>query len=369
MIPVSKPFINSETIKKVNKALKDGWISSRGEFVNKFEKELKKYFNAKYCTTCSNGTAALILALKALNIGKNDEVIVPDLSYAATINSVINVDAKPVICEVDKDSWCIDSKKIEEKISKKTKAIIAVHLYGQACDLKNILRICKKYKLFLIEDTAEAFGTKLDGKNLGTFGDVGCFSFFGNKTISTGEGGCCVVKKKKVYENILLYKNHGMKDKKKYFHYVSGYNFRMTNIQAAIGLSQLNKINFFKIKRNLIEQFYTKKFESYNQFIPQKNTNNCKKINWIFTSLFINTNIKKITNQLKLNGIETRRSFYPFHSMKLYKKYIPKNFNGENSNYIFKNALSLPTFVEIKMEELVKISKLITKFLNMRYEK
>ena len=180
MIPVSKPHINSEIIKKVNNALKDGWISSRGKFVKEFENKLKKYLRVKFCASCSKGTAALILALKALNVGPNDEVIVPDLSYAATINSVINVGTKPILCEVDRESWCIDPDKIKEKISKKTKAIIAVHIYGQSCDIQKISKICKNNKIFLIEDTAEAFGTKFKGKYLGTFGDIGCFSFFGN---------------------------------------------------------------------------------------------------------------------------------------------------------------------------------------------
>ena len=363
MIPVSKPFVNAEAIKKVNTALKEGWISSRGKFVAQFENQLKKYLNVKFCASCSNGTAALILALKALNIKKNDEVIVPDISYAATINSVINVGAKPVICEVTKEDWCIDPKKIVEKISKKTKAVIAVHLYGQACDLKKISKICKENKLFLIEDAAEAFGTRLEDKYVGTIGDIGCFSFFGNKTITTGEGGCCVTNKEQYFKKISLYKNHGMKDKKKYFHYVAGYNFRLTNIQSAIGITQLKNINFFKKKRKLIENFYCKEFKRSSLFVNQKNPNKCEKVNWIFTALFKIKNLNKLINYLNINGIETRRSFYPFHSLKLYKKYIPKKFDKTNSIYIFKYALSLPTYVDIKIKNLKKVSKIINKFI------
>jgi perosamine synthetase len=363
VIPVSKPLINSDAISKVNVALKDGWISSRGKFVNQFEKKLKKYFGAKYVTTCSNGTAALMLALKSLDINNNDEVIVPDLSYAASINSIINVGAKPVICEIEKDSWCIDPIKIKEKITKKTKAVMIVHLYGQACDMKKISKICKENKLYLIEDAAEAFGSKLDGKFLGTFGDVGCFSFFGNKTISTGEGGCCVVKRKKIYDKILLYKNHGMNDKRKYFHYVPGYNFRITNLQSAIGISQLNNIKLFIKKRKYIEDFYTKEFSKSELFIKQKNKNKCQKVNWIFTALFKSDNFKKILKKLKKNKVEIRRCFYPFHLLDIYKKYVPKKFEKKNSMHVFNYAISLPTYVSIKKNELKSVSKIIKDFI------
>ena len=363
MIPVSKPLINSDAIRKVNIALKDGWVSSRGKFVNQFEKKLKNYFSAKYVSTCSNGTAALMLALKALDIKGNDEVIVPDLSYAASINSIINVGAKPVICEIDKDTWCIDPNKIREKITKRTKAVMVVHLYGQACDMKNISKICRKNNLYIIEDAAEAFGSKLNGKFLGTFGDVGCFSFFGNKTISTGEGGCCVVQRKKIYDKILLYKNHGMSDKKKYFHYVPGYNFRITNLQSAIGITQLNNIKSFIKKRKYIEDYYTKEFDKSELFIKQKNKNNCQKVNWIFTALFKSKNFKKILKELKKNKIETRRSFYPFHLLKIYKKYVPKKFDNKSSIHVFNYSISLPTFVGIKKIELKKVSKVIKKFI------
>lgn len=358
MIPVSKPVINKDLKKNVNLAINEGWISSRGRFIELFEKKLKFFLKINYCVTCSNGTAALILALKALGIKEGDEVIVPDISYAATINSVINVGATPILCEIRKDTWCIDEIKVQKRITKKTKAIIVVHLYGGSCDLKKIVEISKKNKIYLIEDAAEALGSKYNNKYLGTYGDVGCFSFFGNKTITTGEGGCCITSNKKLKDKLVLFKNHGMNDKKKYLHTLPGYNFRLTNIQAAIGVSQLKSLKIFIKKRKFIELFYLDKFKDLKFFLPQKNLNEVKKINWIFTALFVNKS-KKISDLLLNKNIEYRRVFIPFHKMKIYKKFMPKNFDGRNSLMIYKHGLSLPTFVDMTKKQLNKIASIV----------
>jgi len=182
VVPIARPFVGQLEKKFAKDAINSGWISSNGKYIEKFELEIKKTLKAKNCVVCSNGSVALFMALKALGIGNNDEVIVPDLSYSATINAVINVGAKPVLSEVDLNSWCIDPKKIIQNITKKTKAVICVHLYGNPCDMKEIMRIKKKYNLFVIEDAAESFGSKYNGKYTGTIGDIGCISFFGNKT-------------------------------------------------------------------------------------------------------------------------------------------------------------------------------------------
>jgi perosamine synthetase len=360
MIPISKPVINKDLKKNVNLALDEGWISSRGRFIGLFEKRLQNLFNIDYCVTCSNGTAALILALKALGVKEGDEVIVPDISYAATINSVINVGATPVICEIRQDTWCLDEIKVINRITKKTKAIIAVHLYGSSCDLKELNKISKKKKIFLIEDAAEALGSKYKNSYLGTYSDIGCFSFFGNKTITTGEGGCCITSNRKLRDKLILYKNHGMNDKKKYFHNLPGYNFRLTNIQAAIGLSQLKNLKIFIKKRKLIDKYYTKKFKKLSYFLPQANLNGSQKINWIYTALFKNKSLK-IAQLLLKYKIEFRRVFIPFHKMKIYKKYMPRDFDNSNSLTIYKHGLSLPTFVDITKEQLNKITSIIIK--------
>ncbi len=293
-------------------------------------------------------------------------MIVPDISFGATINSVINTGAIPVISEIDLDTWGLDVNKIENKINKKTKAIIAVHLYGQPCDMKRLLYIKKKYNLFLIEDTAESFGSTYNKKYTGTIGDVGCFSFFANKTISTGEGGCCVTNKKKIADKLRLFKNHGMTDKKRYYHYLVGYNFRMTNLQAAIGLQQLKNFKKFRKKRIFIENFYNKLFKNEKGFKKQTETKLTKRICWLYTALFLKTNLKKVRQFLAKYKIDSRRIFYPYHTMSIYKKYVPKDFNKKNSIKLFNHGLSLPTYYEIKTKELKTVSKRLKEYLRLK---
>ena len=364
MIPVAKPYIGKLDKKLLFNEVNNGWISSRGNKVNEFENKLSKFLKVKHSISCSNGSAALILALKALNIQKDDEVIVPDISFGATINSVINIGAIPVISEIDQDTWCLDVDKIEKKINKKTRAIIVVHIYGQPANLKKLLSLKKKYKLSIIEDAAESFGSTFNRKLTGTVGDIGCFSFFANKTISTGEGGCCVTNSKSLAKKIILLKNHGMDDKKRYYHNVVGYNFRMTNLQAALGVAQLANYKNFEKKRILIENFYNEHFKSLKGFVIQKESKFTKRVCWIYTAMFSQTNLKKVREFLAKNNIESRRVFYPYHTMKIYKKYVPKNFDKKNSLRLFNHGLSLPTFYEIKINELKTIILLVKKFVN-----
>jgi perosamine synthetase len=365
-IPIAKPSIKKIEKKYFLDCIKSEWISSRGKYIVKFEKYINKYLKSKYCVTCSNGTAALIIALKACGIKKNDEVIVPDISFASTINAVINIGAKPVICEVDKETWCLDVKKIENRISKKTKAIIPVHIYGNACNMRDIIRIKKKYKLFIIEDAAEAIGTTYDDKYVGTFGDVGCFSFFANKVITTGEGGCCITSNKKIYENLKKWKNNGLSDKKKYYPILPGYNFKITNIQSALGLAQLINIKKFIRKRNEIRKLYEEGFVNNEFFKNQYISKNIKKSEWLYTVLVQKTNIDKLSKFMQKEGIETRRIFYPYHQIKIYKKYLPKNFDKKNSSFIHKYGLSLPTYNDLKNNEINKIILTIKKFLKIK---
>ena len=189
--PVAIPNLGGNEFKYLADAFLSTWISSTGSYINKFENEFSQYSDCSYGSAVSNGTVALHLALVALDIGVGDEVIVPDLTFAATINAVLHANATPVIVDVEENSWCIDPKEIEKSITPRTKAIIPVHLYGQPCDMGAIMKIAKKYELKIIEDCAQAHGAMFNNQKVGSFGDVGCFSFFGNKVITTGEGGMC----------------------------------------------------------------------------------------------------------------------------------------------------------------------------------
>jgi len=242
-IPIAQPSLNGNELKYVTDALLSTWISSTGKYIDQFENDFSKYIDMRYGVSTSNGTTALHLALMALDIGEGDEVIIPDLTFAATINAVLHANATPVVVDVSEESWCIDPIEIQKAITPKTKAIIPVHLYGQPCEMDAIMSIAKKYNLKVVEDCAEAHGATYRDKKVGSFGDISCFSFFANKIITTGEGGMCLTNSKEIDVKLRQLRDHGMSKEKKYWHDMVGYNYRMTNIQAAIGCAQLERID------------------------------------------------------------------------------------------------------------------------------
>lgn len=253
-IPLYKPFLSNSEKKYVNKCLNDNWISSSGEFLTKFENSFSNYTKIKFCTATTNGTVALHLALKILNIGKGDEVIVPSFTYIASVNCINYVKAKIIFCDSNIETGQIDTFSIEKKINKKTRAIIVPHLYGNVTDMKRIIYLKKKYKLFVIEDCAEAIGSFYKKKHVGNFGDVATFSFFGSKTITTGEGGMICSNNKELIKKAIKLKGQGlskMSNKLYYWHDEVGYNYRMTNICAAIGYAQIKKIREILKKKKM----------------------------------------------------------------------------------------------------------------------
>ena len=255
-IPLYEPSLSNEENKNVLRCLNKNWISSKGEFIKKFEDSFKKKFNYKFATVTTNGTTALHLSLLALDIKNKDEVIVPNLTYIAPVNAIKYVGAKPILTDVNNKTWLMDIQEIVKKVTKRTKAIILVHLYGSCYDLNEIKKIKQKYKIKIIEDCAEAIGTKFNNSYVGSIGDVSTFSFYGNKTISTGEGGMLITKENYIYKKIVKFKSQGLdifKKKDNYYnHEVVGYNYRMTNICAAIGFSQLKRIDSFIDKKKKI---------------------------------------------------------------------------------------------------------------------
>ena len=286
--PIANLNLGDEEFSKAFDAIKSGWISSKGSYVDQFEKAFSKYLGGGYSVTTTSGTTALELALKTFGVGKGDEVILPNFSFAASINSVISVGATPVVVDIEEDTWTIDVKKIKKKISKRTKAIMPVHIYGQPCRLDEIIQIAKLKKIYVIEDAAEALGGTYKGKKIGLGGDCACFSFYANKIITTGEGGMAVFKKKNNSETASLIKNHGMSSKDFYYHTIAGSNYRMTNPQAAIGLAQLNRINEFYKSRKKIFDYYNKKLSSFKfiKFLPKNKWS--KNSLWLYTIIIQN---------------------------------------------------------------------------------
>lgn len=350
--------IGLEEKKYVNECLKSGWLSFEGKYVKKFENEFEKFIGMGFALTTSNGTTALELALSSLDIKYGDEVIISDFSFAAPINAILSVGAKPVIVDILKSSWCIDIDKILKSITKKTKAILVVHTYGIISNIEEIKKISKKKKLFLIEDCAESLGARYKSKFYGLTGDCSTYSFFPNKTITTGEGGMIVFKKKKYFEKAKVLRNQGREqNNKNFFHIMPGYNVRMSNINAAIGYAQLKKIKKYLIKRKKVFDLYDSYLKNSGLFemmpVPKYTENSY----WLYTLKIKNfSKLKRDTLILKLihNGIETRPAFFPLSKMKAYKDYANKK--NYISNQISDCVLSLPTFLNLTNNKIKKIS-------------
>ena len=354
--PVAAPNLGGNEFKYLTDAFLSTWISSAGSYIDKFEDKFSNYSDCSHGVTVSNGTVALHLALVALDIGEGDEVIIPDLTFAATINAVLHANATPVIVDIEDDSWCIGPSEIKKAITSKTKAIIPVHLYGQPCDMDKIMEIANTYNLKVIEDCAEAHGAVVNGRKVGSFGDIGCFSFYGNKVITTGEGGMCTTNDSKLDEKMRVLRDHGMSKTKKYWHDVVGYNYRMTNLQAAIGLAQLERIEEIHQNRREYENNY-RKILNNNNFTFQNNIKNRKRITWL-VSVLLNENIDKdyYLNKLKDNGIDARPFFYPLSDMDIYKEYC--HIETPIAKRLSQKGFNLPTYESLKsVEEIRRIFK------------
>ena len=285
--------LSKHSIIYVKNCINSNWISSKGKFISRFEKKFSQLIKVNYASTVSNGTVALHLALLALGIKKDDEIIVPVLTYIAPVNAIKYIGAKPIFVDADIDTWNIDVNKIEKNITKKTKAILAVHLYGFSCDIVKIKKLCRKYNLFLIEDVAEALGSKINNNYLATYGDISTFSFYGNKTLTTGEGGMIITNSNFFFKKVSHLKNQAMSQNKKYFHDQIGYNYRMTNICAAIGCGELKVLKEKLFKKKKIAKTY-KDYLQKNNFIFQKELKNSISSHWLISMLA--SSVKKKNN-------------------------------------------------------------------------
>ena len=357
-IPIYKPFIGKEEKSLVNDCLDTSWISSSGPYVNKFEDTIKKYVGCNYAISTSNGTTALHLAMMALKIGENDEVITSNYTYVASTNSILIVGAKPVFVDINPDTYNIDVEKIEKKITSKTKAILVTNVYGSVADYTSIRKLADKYNLKIIEDAAESLGSKLGNLMSGNLADISTFSFYGNKTITTGEGGMVTTNKKEYDEIIRKLKNQGNSATKTYFHDVLGFNYRMTNIQAAIGIAQMNKIELILEKKKKVYLFYNNhlsKIASFPKFLK-----NSISSHWMCPILFNNEkDQKKVVKSLKRNAIETRPFFTPIDLLPFYEA----DLDCKSAKNIYKRGVLLPSFPTLKQKELKKIVEIIKKSL------
>ncbi|MBI1912006.1 MAG: DegT/DnrJ/EryC1/StrS family aminotransferase [Deltaproteobacteria bacterium] len=351
-IPVSKPSLIGSEKDYVLECMDSTWISSNGKYIELFEKKFAEYIGVKHAISCCNGTTALHVALLALGIGPGDEIIIPTLTYVATANAVKYTGAVPVFADSELDTWNIDPEKIEPLITEKTKAIIAVPLYGHPCDMDPIITIAKKHGLFLIEDAAEALGTKYKNKYCGSIANISTFSFYGNKTITTGEGGMVVTDDDSMAAKLRLLKGQGMDPQRRYWFPVIGYNYRMTNIEAAIGFGQLENINLFLEKRRLIAEWYFKCLKGIRGVSLPIEKDYAVHSYWMYSILIeeeFGISRDELMEQLEKYGIETRPVFYPMHIMPVYKEDSQELRNAEE---IAAKGINLPTFYELEKEDV-----------------
>lgn len=355
---MSEPYIKKEELDNVIEAVKTNWISSNGHFITDFESGFSKYIGTKQGIAVNNGTSALHLPLIALGIGKGDEVIVPSLTSIACANTIEYTGAKPIFVDSAREYWCIDPKLIEKKISKRTKAIMIVHVYGHPCDMKPIMEIADKYSIPVIEDCAEAHGAEYNGKKVGTFGAVSSFSFYGNKIITTGEGGMVLTNDEDLAEKMRILRNQGTKPeyKNKYYYDMIGYNFRMTNIQAAIGTAQLGKIDMLVERHRKTAKLYNSLLGNQSGIVTHPEMKWAKNVYWYYSILVKKQIRDKISQGLNAKGIETRPFFYPIHLLPLYKKSKASLPVSEELGF---RGLNLPTGPELTDSQINEVADAI----------
>lgn len=345
MIPIAEPALGEEELSNVIEAVKSGWISSQGKFIPEFEQAFARYCGVKHGVATANGTVALHLALEALGIGRGDEVIVPTLTFVATANAVRYTGATPVLVDCHPDYWCIDPGLFEKAITPRTRAVIPVHLYGHPCDMGAIMDRAGRHGLYVIEDAAEAHGAEHKGQKVGSFGDISCFSFFGNKIITTGEGGMCLTNNDELASRMRILRDHGMNPARRYWHDVVGFNYRMTNLQAAVGVAQVKKLAEFVETKRRIARWYAEGLsrmaaDGTVSLHPQMTWAKC--VYWMYSITIpgiARTDRDRLIEKLDQQGIQTRPLFHPVHTMPPY--HTPGQFAVAEE--ISRTGLNLPS--------------------------
>jgi len=374
MVLLSGPNINGNEWKYVKDCLDTGWISSVGSYVTDFEKKISDYVGSKYAVATSSGTSALHLSLLLSEVKNNDLVLVTNVTFIATLNAIKYVGASPILIDIDENSWQIDLDLLSDFLDSKTeirddvcilkstgqriKAIVPVHVLGNMCDINKLVSICKKHNISIVEDAAESLGSSFEGKHSGTFGELGCFSFNGNKIITSGGGGMIVTDNEDLAKRAKHLSTQAKADNFEYFHDAIGYNYRLTNVAAAIGLAQLEQLDNFIQKKHFIKDFYINSLNGLGDINFQTVDKNVNSNWWLFT---IKTkNQKKLLKSLNENKLQSRPFWIPMNKLPMYKNelYISKN---DISDKVYSNSLSIPCSTNISNKELSMVVDCIKK--------
>jgi perosamine synthetase len=362
MIPLCVPEIKGNEWKYIKDCLDTNWVSSAGAYVSKFENDFANYVNSKKAVVTMNGTAALELALRTLGIGEEDEVIVSSLTFISPVNTIKYVGAKPVFVDVCRDTWVMDADKIEELITTKTKAILPVHIYGQPVNMDKVMELARKYNLYVIEDATESLGATYKGIKVGNIGDIGCFSFNGNKLITTGAGGMLVTNNEDlaIRAKYLSTQTKSVLDNGAFYHEEIGYNFRMPNLLAAMGCAQLENVNDYAAIKRENAALYNKLLKNIKGITLPVEKKNTKNVYWLYSILVeddYHLTRDQLIMKLKEYGIESRTFFMSIHNMPPYIEC--KHGDMTMTNEIVKKGINLPSSVGLKMEEIEKVCKVI----------
>jgi len=361
MILQIEPWIDENEKKYLDKVVESTFVTEH-KLTKEFENRIKDITGARHAIAMTNGTAALYCCLVSLGIGRGDEVIVPNLTFVATANAVIMTGATPVFCDVCPESMCLEVKEVKKVWTKRTRCIIPVHLFGNATQMHLLTKFAKIHGIKIIEDAAQGVGVKINNKHVGTFGDLGVLSFYGNKTITCGEGGVVLTDNDHLAKRCYQLKNHGRSKKGVFVHETIGFNFCFTEMQAAVGLSQLDKLDKIIGKKQEIFLKYCDAFKHHKNIHILKKVDNIESVMWM--SYFFFRDRVGLENYLSTKNIQSRKFFYPLHLQPCYKDFpsIIKDNDYSNSVFLYNNGLCLPSSVLMTQEEQDTVIREVLRF-------
>jgi perosamine synthetase len=369
LIPVAAPIIGEREIAYVTDALRSGWVSSIGPYIDRFEEGFARYVGVRHAVAVSNGTVALHLALHALGVGPGDEVIVPDLTFAATAHTVLQTGAVPVFADVSPDTWCLDPRAVERALSTRTRAIVPVHLFGHPADVPALAAIARPRGVHILEDAAEAHGAAIGDARVGSIGDIAAFSFYGNKLMTTGEGGMLTTNDEALARRCRFLKDHGMSPARRYHHTELAFNYRMTNLQAALGVAQLEQLDGFIARKREILGWYREVLGGVPGVTLNPEAPGFRNVFWMI-SVVLGDEIRRSRDEvcalLRARGVDTRPFFVPMSALPHLARARAVGVAGDGcpvSARLSERGLNLPSGCGLSIDDVARASRALIEAL------
>jgi perosamine synthetase len=368
LIPVSEPLIGDNVLPLVRECIETGWISSDGRFIQEFERKWSSYCGADYGVAVSNGTAALQIAVAALKLERGSEIIMPSWTIISCAIAILEAGCTPVLVDCESDTWCMNLDEVESKISSRTRAVMPVHMFGHPVDMRRLIAIARKHDLFIIEDAAESHGAEVDGRRVGGLGDMGCFSFYANKIITTGEGGMVVTSDREFADRLRSLRNLCFRPERRFFHTEIGHNYRLTNLQAAIGVAQVERANDHIKKKRWMAGCYRERLHGLNDVALPVERDWAKNVYWMY-GLVLDDNVRidaaEFARRLRAYGVDTRPFFLGMHEQPVLRE--QGLFEGEAypvSERLARRGLYVPSGLTLTESQIDIVCKAIRRVLN-----